>query len=109
MVNQQKLLDKATRNPKGLRFDEFETLLRQCGWTFDRQRGSHRIWYSPNGVRLSLQAKNNRAKGYQVEFKPRDKTRTTYWVAVGAGANREMRSQFTSTFPAYPLSESPCR
>jgi tetratricopeptide (TPR) repeat protein len=35
--------------------------------------------------------------------------RTTYWVAVGAGANREMRSQFTSTFPAYPLSESPCR
>jgi tetratricopeptide (TPR) repeat protein len=53
--------------------------------------------------------KNLRAKGYQVEFKPRDKTRTTYWVAVGAGANREMRSQFTSTFPAYPLSESPCR
>ena len=53
--------------------------------------------------------KNLRAKGYQVEFKPRDKTRTTYWVAVGAGANREMRSLFTSTFPAYPLSESPCR
>ena len=53
--------------------------------------------------------KKLRAKGYQVEFKPRDKTRTTYWVAVGAGANREMRSLFTSTFPAYPLSESPCR
>jgi tetratricopeptide (TPR) repeat protein len=53
--------------------------------------------------------KNLRAKGYQVEFKPRDKTRTTYWVAVGAGANREMRRLFTSTFPAYPLSESPCR
>jgi tetratricopeptide (TPR) repeat protein len=53
--------------------------------------------------------KNLRAKGYQVEFKPRDKTRTTYWVTVGAGANRKMRSQFTSTFPAYPLSESPCR
>ena len=53
--------------------------------------------------------KNLRAKGYQVEFKPRDKTRTTYWVAIGAGSNREMRHQFTSTYPAYPLSESPCR
>ena len=53
--------------------------------------------------------KNLRAKGYQVEFKPRDKTRTTYWVAISAGTNREMRHQFTSTFPAYPLSESPCR
>jgi hypothetical protein len=53
--------------------------------------------------------KTFRAKGYQVEFKPRDKTRTTYWVAVNAGANRELRSEFTSAFPAYPLSESPCR
>jgi tetratricopeptide (TPR) repeat protein len=53
--------------------------------------------------------KNLRAKGYQVEFKPRDKTRTTYWVAIGTGSNREMRHQFTSTYPAYPLSESPCR
>lgn len=53
--------------------------------------------------------KNLRAKGYQVEFKPRDKTRTTYWVAIGAGSNRELRHQFISTYPAYPLSESPCR
>ena len=67
MVSQQKLLDKAIRNSNGLRFNEFETLLKQCGWTFDRQRGSHRIWYSPQGVRLSIQAKGNRAKGYQVE------------------------------------------
>ena len=53
--------------------------------------------------------KNLRAKGYPVEFKPRDKTRTTYWVSISAGANREMRRQFTRAFPAYPLSESPCR
>jgi hypothetical protein len=53
--------------------------------------------------------KNLRAKGYQVEFKPRDKTRTTYWVSVGAGAGRELRSAFTSSFPAYPLTESTCR
>ena len=50
-----------------------------------------------------------RAKGYQVEFRPRDKTRTTYWVSIGAGANRELRTEFTTTFPAYPLTESPCR
>lgn len=67
MVSQQKLLDKAIRNSNGLRFNEFETLLKQCGWTFDRQRGSHRIWCSPQGVRLSIQPKGNRAKGYQVE------------------------------------------
>lgn len=67
MVSQQKLLDKAIRNSNGLRFNEFETLLKQSGWTFDRQRGSHRIWYSPQGVRLSIQPKGNRAKGYQVE------------------------------------------
>ena len=67
MVSQQKLLDKAIRNANGLRFNEFETLLKQSGWTFDRQRGSHRIWYSPQGVRLSIQPKGNRAKGYQVE------------------------------------------
>ncbi len=53
--------------------------------------------------------KTFRAKGYQVEFKPRDKSRTTYWVSVNAGASRELKNQFTSTYPAYPLSESPCR
>ena len=52
--------------------------------------------------------KTFRTKGYEVEFKPRDKTRTTYWVAVGAGASRELRSEFSSTFPAYPLNESSC-
>lgn len=49
-----------------------------------------------------------REKGYRVEFKPRDKTRTTYWVAVSAGAGRELRSQFTAAHPAYPLSEATC-
>ncbi len=53
--------------------------------------------------------KTFRTKGYEVEFKPRDKTRSSYWVAVSAGASREMRSEFSSTFPAYPLSESSCR
>ena len=65
-VDPSTLLDKATRNPKGLRFNEFENLLKQSGWTFDRQRSSHRIWYSPKGARLSIQPKGNLAKAYQV-------------------------------------------
>ncbi len=50
-----------------------------------------------------------RSKGYQAEFKPRDGTRTTYRVAVNAGASLELRNRFTSAFSAYSLSESPCR
>ena len=64
----EKLLEKANRNPKGLRFSEFENLLSMCGWVFDHQTGSHRIWYSPDRVRLSIQpTKNNEAKSYQVK------------------------------------------
>ena len=38
------------------------------GWTFKRQRGSHRLWYSPTGHRLSIQeGRDGKAKGYQVE------------------------------------------
>lgn len=66
MFGWKKLLDKAVENSNGLRFDEFETLLRQCGWIFDRRRGSHRTWYSPAGLRLSVQARGDRARGYQV-------------------------------------------
>lgn len=67
MVRQSKLLEKAIRNSNALRFNEFETLLTQCGWTFDGQPGSHRIWYSPQGMRLSIQAGGNRVRGYQLE------------------------------------------
>ena len=62
------LLDKAKNNPQGLRFDEFETLLGLCDWIFDHQTGSHRIWYSTQKVRLSIQpTKNGKAKAYQVK------------------------------------------
>ena len=67
MGNKEKLLGKAKRNPNGFRFGDFETMLSQCGWTFDRQAGSHRIWYSPRKHRISLQeARDGKAKGYQV-------------------------------------------
>jgi predicted RNA binding protein YcfA (HicA-like mRNA interferase family) len=67
MGKKEKLLEKAQRAPQGLKFGDFETLLRQCDWTFDHQTGSHRIWYSPKKHRLSIQeARDGKAKGYQV-------------------------------------------
>jgi hypothetical protein len=63
-----KLLKKARNNPQGLRFSKFETLLSLCDWVFDHQTGSHRIWYSPTKVRLSIQPnKDGEAKAYQVK------------------------------------------
>ncbi|MDE0089100.1 MAG: type II toxin-antitoxin system HicA family toxin [Candidatus Poribacteria bacterium] len=66
MNRREVLLDKARRSPNGLKFREFERLLQHCGWTQRRQRGSHRIWYSPNGYRLIIQPDQSMAKGYQV-------------------------------------------
>ena len=66
MRRKDRLLAKARNNPNSLNFREFETLLSQCGWIFDHQTGSHRIWYSPRGYRLPIQSKRAQAKGYQV-------------------------------------------
>lgn len=68
MGKQDKLLAKARRNPQGIKFQEFETLLSLSGWEFKRQTGSHRFWYSPQRYRLSIQPrKDGKAKGYQVK------------------------------------------
>jgi predicted RNA binding protein YcfA (HicA-like mRNA interferase family) len=68
MGKKEKLLEKAKRSPQGLRLAEFEALLSKCGWTFDHQTGSHRIWYSPKGARISIQPmRDGKAKRYQVE------------------------------------------
>jgi len=67
MDRKEKLLSKATRNPRGLKFDEFRKLLVLCGWIEDRQTGSHQIWYSPNRHRISIQNRNGQAKEYQVK------------------------------------------
>lgn len=68
MTKRDKLIAKALNNPKGLSFEDFQQLLRSASWAFDHQRGSHQIWYSPTGHRLSLQeGRDGKAKGYQVE------------------------------------------
>lgn len=67
MSKHEKLLIKAFNNPSGLSFSEFETLMKRCGWVIDHQTGSHQIWYSPKGYRISVQNKGGKAKGYQVK------------------------------------------
>jgi len=69
MSKREKLLDKARQNSPGLTFNEFETLLKQCGWIFDRQKGSHRSWLSPRHKRLlPIQpCADGKAKSYQVK------------------------------------------
>jgi predicted RNA binding protein YcfA (HicA-like mRNA interferase family) len=38
-------LKQARANPASLSFGEFEALMKASGWSFRRQKGSHRLWY----------------------------------------------------------------
>jgi predicted RNA binding protein YcfA (HicA-like mRNA interferase family) len=62
----EKLLAAARNNPNGLSFTDFEALLKRARWVFDRQKGSHQIWYSPRNSLISIQSRGGKAKGYQV-------------------------------------------
>lgn len=66
MTKREKLLASAQRNPAGLSFRELESLLEQCGWTFKRQAGSHRVWKAPSGPVVPIQSDHGKAKEYQV-------------------------------------------
>ena len=68
MSRDEKLLQRAMNNPRGLSFDEFKTLMLRCGWVLDHQTGSHQIWYSSKGYRISVQdTRDGKAKAYQVK------------------------------------------
>ena len=67
VASKEKLLIKARQNQKSLSFSDFETLLSLCGWKLKRQKGSHRLWYSPKGYRLSIQPKGSKAKDDRVK------------------------------------------
>lgn len=68
MTKKDKLWQKAKTNPQNLTFGEFETLLQQCNWQFSRQKGSHRLWYSPQNKPLPIQPqKDGKAKVYQIK------------------------------------------
>ena len=49
-----------------------------------------------------------RDKGYEAEYRPHTKTRTVRSVQVSAKSNPDLTHQFTTVFPRYALSVSPC-
>lgn len=67
MAQKDKILNKAKLNPGGLSFLEFQSLLSGFGWSKDRHKGSHEIWYSSTGDRMSIQNRHGTAKEYQVK------------------------------------------
>jgi predicted RNA binding protein YcfA (HicA-like mRNA interferase family) len=63
-----KLIEKARASPAGLRFDELCALAECFGWTFQRQKGSHRAYTHPRASRpfVCQRGANGTAKAYQV-------------------------------------------
>ncbi len=72
MSRRVKLYEKALRNPKGLTFDELCRLAEYAGFSFARQKGSHKTYKNPEiPDRLDQQitissGKHGEAKRYQV-------------------------------------------
>lgn len=66
MSQRDKLPAEAKRTPDKLTFEELERLLKSGGWTFARQKGSHRIWISPKNELVPIQSFGKYAKSYQV-------------------------------------------
>ncbi len=67
-MRNRKLLEKALRNPQGLRFEEVKKLAQAFGFRMDRVSGSHHIFIKtgiPNLV--NLQNCGGKAKAYQVK------------------------------------------
>jgi len=66
-MNPRKLLKKALTSPKGLRFEEMESLARAFGFRLERTRGSHHIYARHDIPELiNLQETEGMAKPYQV-------------------------------------------
>jgi predicted RNA binding protein YcfA (HicA-like mRNA interferase family) len=49
----KKRLEKMRRNPKNVRHDELDTVLRDYGFTPDFTAGSHTTYRHPSGVRVT--------------------------------------------------------
>jgi hypothetical protein len=66
-MHPQKILNKAIRNPAGVRFAEIRRLAEALGFGLSRVKGSHHI-YSQPGIPelLNLQDVGGMAKAYQV-------------------------------------------
>ncbi len=67
MDQREKLLNKALRDPKSLRFEELCQLAEYYGFKLSRTRGSHRMYKREGCARLlNFQGVGGKAKSYQV-------------------------------------------
>ena len=58
---------KSGRSDNNIKFSDFQKLLTDLGFEFQRQEGSHRIYHHPGIMEnMNIQPVRNMAKGYQV-------------------------------------------
>lgn len=68
-MKKQKRLEAIKNNPSGVRFDDFSSAIVAAGFTFSRQKGSHRVYTNERSQQtLIIQpGTNGMAKPYQVK------------------------------------------
>jgi len=55
------------QSDNNIRYSDFQNLIIDIGFVFERQRGSHIIYYHDSiGEFMNIQPDGNKAKGYQV-------------------------------------------
>jgi predicted RNA binding protein YcfA (HicA-like mRNA interferase family) len=68
MMKPTKLYARLLASRTSVRFSDFQRILEAFGFTLDRIKGSHHQYKHPSATRpLSIQAKGNMAKPYQVD------------------------------------------
>ena len=66
-MNKGKLLRKIASGSNDIKFSEFVTLLKACGFTLDRVSGSHHIFKHPAVTEIiNIQNCNGQVKPYQI-------------------------------------------
>lgn len=66
MANAADILERAKRDQNGIRFEDLIKLVEAVGYTFRRQKGSHRMYSRPGCPLINLQRLKGNAKPYQV-------------------------------------------
>ena len=54
MPSVEKIIEKMKNQPRGIRLSEAEKVLAAYGYSFNRQRGSHRHYLNPQGNLITL-------------------------------------------------------
>ena len=58
MASTDKIIEKMKRQPNGIRPEEADKILRQYGYEYKRQKGSHRHYLHKNGELITIKIEN---------------------------------------------------